>query len=222
MKKYALIVAGGKGIRIGSEIPKQFLPLKGKPILFHTIDKFDGLVDEIILVLPESHFSLWQSLCESHSYRVKVQLVAGGESRTQSVINGLQAVTFDGIVAIHDAVRPLLTRSLIEKLFEVASQKGNAIPVLELRESLRIKSDTGNKAVNREHFLTVQTPQCFDCQSIIKAYQSSAGMQFSDDASVIDHMGGTIHLVEGEHSNIKITFKEDLLFAEMVMNAIKM
>lgn len=213
------MVAGGSGVRMGGGIPKQFLPLLGKPVLMHTLEKFQGLVDDIILVLPAEHFAFWKELCDEHSFLLKPLLVQGGSTRTQSVINGLNATSAPGIVAIHDAVRPLVSRSLISVLLQSAIIRGNAVPVIPVRESLRSVNALLNTAVNRDEFVMVQTPQCFDLELIKAAYVKNSDQYFSDDASVLEFSGSKIHLEEGEISNIKITFKEDFLFAEALLQS---
>ncbi|MBL0340254.1 MAG: 2-C-methyl-D-erythritol 4-phosphate cytidylyltransferase [Bacteroidetes bacterium] len=207
---------------MGSGIPKQFLPINGIPVLFHTIRKFEGIVDEIILVLPASHFTYWNELCEKYSFKLNIRLVEGGDSRTKSVIHGLNAIKEAGIIAIHDAVRPLVSRKLISYLLKEAELHGNAIPAIPVRDSLRKKNGDQNTAVNRSEYFSVQTPQCFQYQIIKTGYENCYGRDFSDDASVIDYGGGKINLVEGEISNIKITFREDILFAEALLNATEM
>lgn len=207
---------------MGSGIPKQFLPLKGRPLLFHTIEKFYKLVDEIVVVLPAPHFTYWNEMCEQHSFSLKIKLVEGGSSRTQSVINGLNTIHESGIVAIHDAVRPLVSRSLIATLLKEAAIHGNAIPMLPVTESLRHKSGEISVVVDRAEYMMVQTPQCFDLQVIKSAYQNLHQREFSDDASVIDYTGGKINPVAGEVSNIKITFRQDILFAEFLMDVREM
>ncbi len=221
MKKFAIVVAGGSGVRMGGGIPKQFLPLLGKPVLMHTLEKFQGLVDETILVLPAEHFTYWKDLCEEHSFFLKVSLVEGGTSRSLSVMNGLDSISAPGIVAIHDAVRPLVSRSLISALFQSTIIHGNAIPVISVRESLRAVKNQLNEAVNRDGFVMVQTPQCFDLELIKSAYAKNSDQQFSDDASVLEFSGSKIHLETGETSNIKITFREDILFAEALLQSPK-
>lgn len=210
------------GVRMGGGIPKQFLPIKGKPVLFHTIEKFHGLVDEILLVLPQSHIPFWKELCIEHSFNLNHSLIEGGNSRTESVLNGLSAISSPGIVAIHDAVRPLISRNLIQNLINHATVHGNAIPYIPARESMRVKSSDDSKVVNRDDFMIIQTPQCFDYQLIMKSYQNAADRPFSDDASVLDHAGVKIHLIEGETTNIKITYREDILFAEAILDATEM
>ena len=212
--------AGGQGLRLGGEIPKQFLPVKGRPLLFYTLEKFQGIADEIILVLPESHMDFWKELCRSANFESGAKLVEGGESRSQSVLNGLLSLNGDGVVAIHDAVRPLVSKNLINKLFEEAAIYGNAVPVVPIRESMRLRNEKESHSVNRSAYVAVQTPQCFIFQSIVKSYQNKGAGVFTDDASVFEHSGGVIHLVEGETTNIKITFKEDVAFAEALLNSI--
>lgn len=215
MKRYAVIVAGGKGLRFGAELPKQFLQIKGRPLLFYTLDKFLGIADEIILVLPETHFEFWNDLKEKYNFHPEVKIVRGGDSRTSSVINGLNEIEGNGLVAIHDAVRPLVSRQLIEKLYSEATIHGNSVPGIPVSESLRIIDETnGNKAVNRANYIAIQTPQCFDFATIKSNYQNINGKEFSDDASVYENAGGKIHIVTGESTNIKITYKEDIFFAE--------
>lgn len=222
MKKYAIIVAGGQGQRLGSEIPKQFISINHRPILFYTLEKFHGIADEIILVLPASHIDFWFQLCTDFDFNSRSVVVHGGSSRSESVMNGLKVLNGEGIVAIHDAVRPLVSRELILKLFSEAELHGNAIPVLPARDSLRMLNNQGSKAVNRDQFVAVQTPQCFNSQLIMDSYVRSGNGVFTDDATVFENSGGNIHLVQGENQNIKITFREDIALAESLLNAIKM
>jgi len=222
LKRYAIIVAGGQGLRVGNDIPKQFLPLNGRPVLFYTLEKFHGIADEIILVLPATHMAYWEEICSTSNFVSNARLVAGGINRTQSVMNGLLLLNGEGVVAIHDAVRPLISRKLIEKLYEQALMHGNAVPCIPIHESLRFRNEVGNHAVNRMDFVAVQTPQCFEYQKIVTAYHQTGDAVFTDDASVFEHSGGTINLVEGETKNIKITFEEDLAYAAALLNAGKM
>lgn len=217
MKKFALIVGGGTGSRMGSDVPKQFLELAGKPVLFHTIEKFHGIADEIVVVLPQSQFDRWQELKTQYRFSISHTLVAGGATRTQSVKNGLSALSGEGIVAIHDAVRPLLSQELISRLFDATLASGSAVPVVEVRETLRTKS---GQTVNRSDFFVVQTPQCFPLESILKAYNSIDNEMFTDDAGVFETLGGKIHTVPGETTNIKITFQEDMAVAEAILKRI--
>ena len=217
MKKYALIVAGGKGLRMGAEIPKQFLLLKGKPVLMHTIEAFANISDiHIVLVLPQSQMSYWQELTSEYSFSISHTLIAGGDTRFQSVRNGLSVVS-DGMVAIHDGVRPIISQELLANAYDTCEQKGNAVLALRLKESIREVDLLGNKNVNRNNYYLIQTPQVFHSSEIKAAYDVTEHDNFTDDASVLESAGAKIHLVEGAYSNIKITTPEDLAMAEVLM-----
>jgi 2-C-methyl-D-erythritol 4-phosphate cytidylyltransferase len=213
LKKFAVLVAGGQGSRMGHEVPKQFLPLNGKPILLHTLEKFSGIADEIVVVLPDSHIAYWKELCLGFENPVSHKIVAGGETRSASVLNGLNSLEDDGLVVIHDAVRPLVSKALIQTVFSAALIHGSAIPVTPIRESLRMKRDSVSIPVERDEFLAVQTPQCFMISKLQEAYSLTNGAAFTDDATVYGNAGYSIHTIPGEHANIKITYREDLLFA---------
>lgn len=217
MKKYALIVAGGSGTRMGTELPKQFLPLKGKPVLMHTLEKFTDC--SIILVLPESQFTYWQELCVSHTFQIPHSLCAGGTTRFESVKNGLACITeIDAIVAIHDGVRPLVHASTIEQSFITAAEKGNAVAAVELKDSIREwTTERTTKYVNRTHYLLVQTPQTFSVKEIKDAYARATHQNFTDDAGVLESCGSNIHIIKGSYGNIKITTPEDLLMASALL-----
>ena len=222
MHKYVIIVAGGKGERMGEDIPKQFLEIKGKPILMHTIEKFRKTFSDIkiILALPENQIDLWEELCSKYAFvNVPHHIVKGGKTRFHSVKNALALVKNESIVGIHDGVRPLVSETTIQACYIVAEQKGNAIPVVEVVDSLRFvsKQDGTNKAVTRSCYKIVQTPQCFKSDIILKAYEQQYEDSFTDDASVIEKLGETINLVEGNRDNIKITTKEDLVLAEAMI-----
>lgn len=222
MHKYAIIVAGGKGERMGKGIPKQFLELKGKPILMHTIEKFKSTFQdiEIILALPENQIDFWEELCVLHHFPFSPKrVVKGGKTRFDSVQNALKLVTEKGIVGIHDGVRPLVSTETIINCFKTAEQKGNAIPVVDVVDSLRhvSKQDGTNNAVTRNCYKAVQTPQCFSSDLILKAYKQDFDDTFTDDASVVEKLGETIHLVIGNTENIKITTAQDLLLAEALL-----
>jgi 2-C-methyl-D-erythritol 4-phosphate cytidylyltransferase len=221
LKNFVLIVGGGIGTRMGEGIPKQFILLDNKPILFHTIDKFSALAD-IALVLPPDHFSYWDSLCENYNFQKKVTLIAGGNSRFDSVYQGLCSFAEDGIVAIHDAVRPLVSAKLISELFKQAYKVGNAVPCIPIRDSLRKLNGLNNTAVNRSEYTIIQTPQCFAISEIKKAYEIVQGKDYTDDASIFESAGGKIHLIEGEACNIKITYKEDLFIAKALIDSEKL
>jgi 2-C-methyl-D-erythritol 4-phosphate cytidylyltransferase len=215
MKKFVLIVAGGSGIRMGTEIPKQFLQLCGKPVLMHTIQVFfDFDPDcELILVLPDAHQKLWAELCLKHSFSLPHQIVSGGETRFYSVLNGLKLVREEGIVFIHDGVRPLVSRETLERCYHMAQKNGNAIPVLSINESLRKQKGLQSISVDRTLYLSVQTPQTFRSEQIIKAYEQAFDTAFTDDASVAEKAGFPIFMVEGNRENIKITNPTDLIVA---------
>jgi len=219
MLKYAIIVAGGKGERMGAKIPKQFLELADKPILMHTLEKFkkaDPTI-EIILALPENQIDYWEELFHKYQLpKIRHQIVKGGQTRFHSVQNALKLVKEGSVVAIHDGVRPLVSVGTINNCFAAAEKNGNAIPVVDVVDSLRHYSTHGktNEAVSRSCYKIVQTPQCFTAELILKAYQQEFDELFTDDATVVEKLGETIHLVAGNRDNIKITTKEDLLIAE--------
>ncbi len=221
MHKYAIIVAGGKGERMGTNVPKQFLLLKGKPILMHTIEKFKATFQkiEIIIVLPKNQFDFWEELCCKYQFTsIPFQIVKGGKTRFHSVKNALALIKEKSIVAIHDGVRPLVSSKTIKTCFSEAEKKGNAIPVIELVDSLRYvsKQNNTNKTVTRSCYKIVQTPQCFKSDLILKAYQQHYDASFTDDASVVEKMGETINLVNGNQENIKITTEKDLNYCRNI------
>jgi len=217
--KTVLIVAGGKGERMNTDIPKQFLEIHGKPILMHTLDvfqRYDAAI-RLILVLPAVQIDFWKELCKKHAFTLSHQIVAGGQTRFQSVKNGLGAVKDSGLVAIHDGVRPLVSMETIAHCFDEAEKHDAAIPVVDLVESLRQLTDNGSQSVNRNTFKLVQTPQVFDGEMLKKAYEQDFSPFFTDDASVVEAIGIKIHLVEGNRENIKITTKFDLEMAETLL-----
>jgi 2-C-methyl-D-erythritol 4-phosphate cytidylyltransferase len=222
MNLFALIVAGGTGTRMGTEIPKQFLELAGKPILMHTIEKFWAFSKSIriIIVLPENQFGLWEELEKKYSFSVPHTIVPGGSSRFVSVKNGLQEVEDNGLVAIHDGVRPLVSIDTIKRCFSDAEKFGNSIPVINPSDSLRMITEQGNMPVNRHYLRIIQTPQVFDSKLIKKAYIQDFSPDFTDDATLLEKTGESIHLVEGNRENIKITNPEDLVIAEALFHTI--
>lgn len=219
MNRYALIVAGGSGSRMGTVIPKQFLELAGKPVLMHTIEKFRKFESSIriIVVLPEDHIGLWHELTDKYSFPVSHNIVSGGATRFESVKNGLQLIKSRGYVAIHDGVRPLVSHDTILRCFTEAEKYGNAVPVTSPDDSLRLITDQGNIPVNRHHLRLIQTPQVFDTELIKKAYQQDYSPEFTDDATLLEKTGESIRLVEGNRENIKITNPGDLVVAEALM-----
>lgn len=220
MKKFALIVAGGSGNRMKSEIPKQFLELNGKPLLMHTIEvfkRYDPNI-EIVLVLPQNQHELWESLCKKHQFLSDYKMAFGGDIRFQSVKNGLDLIPNEGIVFIHDGVRPLVSIKTIENCYQMTLEKGNALPVIPVSESVRIVENNKNRILDRSGIMLVQTPQTFMSVLIKKAYQTNNSADFTDDASVLEFMGEIIHLVDGNRENIKITYPEDLIFAASILS----
>lgn len=216
MKKVALIVAGGKGERMGSEIPKQFLVLKGLPILMHTIKKFSDF-EEKFLVLPKLQFDYWKKLCEEYNFNENYTLVEGGESRFHSVKNGLEKIELGVIIAIHDGVRPLISEKLIHKTMALIKPGVGGVPIFPIKESIRKVKNETSKNIDRNNYYYVQTPQIFISNGIKKAYSKKNLNFFTDDASVFESSGGEISTVLGEEKNLKITTKNDLKIAEIFM-----
>lgn len=219
MTKYAIIVAGGSGTRMNSAIPKQFLLLNGRPLLFYTLESFHQFDSslKIILVLPGEHFFSWKKLCTKYKFSLPHSIVAGGKQRFFSVKNALDSIHEKSIIAVHDGVRPLVSQDTIRRCFETALEKGNAIPVIPVPDSLREKKKKGSKTVNRKYYFIVQTPQCFDSEILKKAYHQKFREGFTDDASVVEKAGETIYLCEGDQGNIKITTPLDLCIAECLL-----
>ncbi len=221
MNKAAVLVAGGKGMRMGTSLPKQYLPLAGKPVLMHTLEKFFSADSSLllVLVLPQEDFDYWRTLCATYDFVLPHQLVAGGASRFQSVKNGLMALPFqDGLVAIHDGVRPFVSENVIQSSFERAAEKGSAIPVVALKDSLRKVGTAGESSFqDRTHFRLVQTPQTFQLKPLLQAFAVEELAIFTDDATVYEHQGWEITLIEGNPENIKLTTPEDLAFAEFFL-----
>lgn len=200
---------------MGMETPKQFLPVNGKPVLMHTILKFHSCVPKIfiVVVLPFDQIEEWNRIISEHRFIIPHQIVSGGEERFHSVKNGLNKIDDDGLVAIHDGVRPLVSEKVIRESFSIAEKTGAAIPVIRPAESLRQIVDSGSKPVNRDAFRLVQTPQTFQATLIKKAYQQPYEPRFTDDASVLEADGNPVSLFEGNRENIKITWPEDIYLA---------
>jgi 2-C-methyl-D-erythritol 4-phosphate cytidylyltransferase len=217
MKTVALIVAGGNGSRMGMDTPKQFLVVKGLPVLMHTLQAFNNAGCELVLVLPETQIGYWKQLCEQYHFSLAHQIALGGKTRFQSVKNGLDRVHPDCIVAIHDGVRPCVDKDTIERTIEGARLRGNAVAAVKLKDSIRQQVDQDNHSVDRSQFFLIQTPQTFQSNLIQKAYEQPEQSRFTDDASVLESVGLAIHLVEGNYRNIKITTPEDLLVAEVLL-----
>jgi 2-C-methyl-D-erythritol 4-phosphate cytidylyltransferase len=218
-KEYAIIVAGGKGTRIKSVLPKQFLELHGKPVLFHTLEAFHRYSPDLplVLVLPEDDFQTWNELVGKYPFTLPVTLQSGGETRFQSVKRGLEKLPDTGLVAIHDGVRPLVREDIIGASFRLAAVHGTAVAAVRLKESLRVTDQDSTRAVDRSKFRLIQTPQTFDLTMIKKAYQQREDPGFTDDASVAERAGNAISLFEGSYENIKITTAEDIVVAEALL-----
>lgn len=220
MHRYALIVAGGSGTRMGVEIPKQFITIGNKPILMHTIQKFVGLTTQIdiVLVLPKNQIDKWFELCKEYNFKIEHKIVVGGETRFHSVKNGLNEIVIpDSIVAIHDGVRPFVTQKVIEECYKVAEKLRNAIPVIKPVESVRMENSSGSYPVDRNSVYLVQTPQVFQSAIIKECYQTAFQPSYTDDASVAEFHGIKINLVDGNRENIKITSPLDLKIAESIL-----
>lgn len=205
-----------------SVLPKQFILLNGKPLLFHTIEKFNKALDElqIIVVLPGNYFEYWEELVNKYQFTIPVTLQKGGKERFDSVKNGINCLSENiQVVGIHDAVRPLVSVKTIQKCYQTALEKGNAVPVIPVVDSLRKTENGYSKAVNRNLYQIVQTPQCFRIDLIHKMYQQDYQDFFTDDASVLENLGEKIHLTEGNRENIKITTPEDLKIAACLLQS---
>ena len=212
MCRTALIVAGGKGLRMGSELPKQFLPIDGKPVLMRTLEAFHRFDEkmQIILVLPREQQDFWRELCEEHGFDIKHQIADGGETRFHSVKNGLALVQEPGLVGVHDGVRPFVSVEVIRRCYELAEVQKAVIPVVDVVETLRHLTDAGSETVSRIDYKLVQTPQVFDVELLQQAYAQEFTPFFTDDASVVEAMGMPVYLAEGNRENIKITTPFDL------------
>ncbi len=220
MNYYAIILAGGKGNRMQNDIPKHFLRLNGKAILSYSLEKFYQAISgiRIILVLGKNEIPKWEMYCKQENIVIPHQITEGGPERFHSVKNGLSLVKNNGIIAIHDAARPLLSIDLIKRCFNHAEKHTNAIPAIAVKDSLRQLDGALSNAVKREDFRIIQTPQCFKSESIIEAYRQAYSTSFTDDASVLEKLGKPIHLIQGEEDNIKITYPSDMKFAEAILS----
>jgi 2-C-methyl-D-erythritol 4-phosphate cytidylyltransferase len=222
MKLYAVIVAGGHGKRMGSELPKQYLELAGKPVLMRTLERFKAFDEsiELITVLPENQLRFWAELQKKYSFDIPHMIVKGGKARFYSVRNGLNFVDVPGLVAIHDGVRPFVSMDTIKRCFQIAEKSGNAVPVISPTDSMRMITETGSKPVNRLNIKIVQTPQVFNAEIIKNAYRQDYLPEFTDDASVLEKTGVKINLIDGNRENIKITTPEDLVISSALLPGI--
>lgn len=220
-KKYAVVVAGGKGVRMGGDTPKQFMELAGRPLLMHTIEAFYRFSPEIniIVVLPGSQLDHWQELCRKNNFKIPFRAVEGGASRFQSVKNGLKHIESDGLVAVHDGVRPLISVELIGASFDCAALHGSAVAAVPLKESIRLVDKDATRAVDRATYRMIQTPQTFKVSVLKEAYELEEDDSLTDDASVVERTGQKISLFEGSYFNIKVTTREDLAIAEQLLRS---
>ncbi len=224
---FSIIVAGGSGTRMGSTLAKQFLPLNGKPVLVHTLEKFLSVENNaVILVLPSAEMEYWNTEIIGKeagrslvAHQSRITLAEGGKTRFQSVRNGLKAIpASEGLVAIHDGVRPMVTPDIISRSFEAARKFGAVTTAVPLKDSVRVLDEHGgNKATDRSKLRLIQTPQTFDLALIKAAFQAEELDAFTDDASVAEHAGHSVTLIEGDYKNIKITTPEDLAMAEIFL-----
>ncbi len=221
MEQYVIIVAGGKGLRMGSDVPKQFIELQGQAIIIRTIKKFKQVLPNarLVLVLPKTEIERWKLLSERFSLS-DISIAYGGKNRFESVKSGLKEVSPNSIVGIHDSVRPFVSEETIKSCFQAAELTGNAIPVIELNDSIRKIKSNESFAVDRSDYRLVQTPQCFQAEMILDAYSQEYNNSFTDDASVVESKGVKINLVQGNIENIKITNPTDLIWAESFLSAL--
>ncbi len=220
MKKIAVIVAGGTGSRMNSDIPKQFLLLKGRPVLYYTINTFLRAYDDlnIVLVLPEEHVAAGQEIIDAFFDYNRIKITIGGRTRFHSVQNGLQLINDESIVFVHDAVRCLISFELIHRCYDAAIENGSAIPVIDSKDSIRLLTEDGNEALERNAVKQVQTPQTFHSKIILPAYQIDYKDKFTDEASVVEAFGLKVQLVVGEENNFKITRPVDLIIAAQLLS----
>lgn len=216
MKKHIIIVAGGKGLRMGGDIPKQFLPVGGKPVLMRTLEAFHAYDASmhLILVLPVSQQAYWKQLCAEYKFDLAHEIADGGETRFHSVKNGLSLVKEDGLVGVHDGVRPFVSQEVIARCYEEAASLKAVIPVIGVVETVRHLTGEGSETVPRDQYKLVQTPQVFEVALLRRAYEQVYTELFTDDASVVEALGEKVYLVEGNRENIKLTTPFDLKLAE--------
>ncbi len=221
MIKYAVIVAGGSGTRMGSDIPKQFLEINNCPVLMHTLQTFYNFDANmrLIVVLPADQIDYWNELCHVHNFKIPHQITNGGSTRFESVKNGLSLVETPALIGIHDGVRPFVSADSLKRCYHHADALGNAIPVLDAYESIRQVMEDCSVALDRSSIKLVQTPQVFHSDILLPAYEQVYDPLFTDDASVVEKYGKTIHLVAGNRENIKITTPFDLILAEAFIKA---
>ena len=222
MKKYVIIVAGGSGTRMKSEVPKQFMLLKGKPVLYYAINTFLETYNDcrIILVLPEENVAAGQEIIDAFFSYDNIEIVIGGRTRFHSVQQGLELVDDEeSIIFVHDAVRPLVSKELIKRCYDSVLQYGSAIPVTDCRDSVRFITTDGNEAADRNNIKLVQTPQVFHGKILLPAFKIDYKDKFTDEATVVEAFGLKVALIAGDEENIKLTVPADLLTAESILNS---
>lgn len=219
LNKSVIIVAGGNGSRMQSQIPKQFMLLHDRPLLMHTINCFTKAYTDIkiVLVLPSEHFDTWKKLCEEFSFETNLEIVAGGSTRFQSVRNGLTQISHHELVAVHDGARPIVSKELIIKAFESAEVNGSGVAAVPMKDSIREGTQTTSKARDRRDFFLIQTPQVFRSEILKSAFLQDEKDIFTDEASVVESTGQSIVLSEGDYRNIKVTTTEDIIIAEALI-----
>lgn len=220
MNKYAIIVAGGKGLRMGGELPKQFIPVEGRPVLMRTLDTFHASdpTIQLILVLPRDHQPYWQELCREYQFAVPHRIADGGATRFHSVLSGLSLVEApEALVAVHDGVRPFVSSEVIASCYREAEHHGAVVPVIPVVETVRHLVGEASVTVSRDAYRLVQTPQTFRATLLRRAYEQPYSDAFTDDASVVEALGHTVHLVEGNRENIKLTTPFDLVVAKALV-----
>lgn len=221
MIKYAIIVAGGTGSRMGSNLPKQFMLIRDKPVLYYSIKTFLDAYDdlEIILVLPAAFTDIGEEIIDAYFDKERIKIAIGGDTRFQSVKNGLKLVEDESIIFVHDAVRCLVSVNLIRRCYETAMQTGAAVPVIPSKDSVRILNDDGNGVIDRNRVMLVQTPQTFHSKILLPAFDIDYKDKFTDEATVVEAYGLRVSLAEGEETNIKITRPIDLIIAESLLDS---
>jgi 2-C-methyl-D-erythritol 4-phosphate cytidylyltransferase len=221
MNRYAVIVAAGSGMRMGVPIPKQFLEVGGRPILMHILNRFVAFDASIrlVVVLHPDYIEFWRSLCEKHDYSVPHSIVSGGSERFFSVQKAIQSLvdTEEAIVGIHDAVRPMVSVATLERCYATAQETGSAVPCISVNDSMRIVDADGNRSISRSSLRIIQTPQCFRLNLLRRAFTQEYNTAFTDDASVVEALGESIELVEGNRENIKVTTPEDMHWLNLLL-----
>lgn len=219
MNKVAVIVAGGSGTRMGTELPKQFLKIKNKPLLYYTLDVFLRSYKDlkVILVLPEEYTETGREIIDAYFDESRVTIAVGGATRFESVKKGLQLIGEESVVFVHDAVRCLVTIDLVHRCYDMALETGSAIPVIKCSDSVRLLTEDGSDALERDKIFLVQTPQVFHSKILLPAYNIDYKDRFTDEAAVVEAFGMKVSLVEGDKNNIKVTHPVDLIIAERLL-----